>query len=49
MLETLILKKLDIEPDFRLRKAIRGLPGITAQGLVKAIIYTNSLKEASET
>jgi len=49
MLETLILKKLDIDPDSRLRKAIRGLPGITAQSLVKAIIYTNSLKEASQT
>lgn len=47
MLETLILKKLDIEPDIRLRKAIRGLPGITAQDLIKAIINTSSLEEAS--
>ena len=41
-----VLEKIDIAPNLILKKNIRGNKGITAEQLVHALIYTNSIEEA---
>lgn len=43
-----ICEKLGLDPNTSLKKAIRGLPGITIGALVKALSIKDSVKEAAE-
>jgi hypothetical protein len=46
-LTTEILNKLDLKKDIILKKAIRGLQGITSYKLIEALINTSKLEDAA--